>query len=148
MEIRDYLAIGSLVVAALAVIVQPFTALIVAKNSRQIAVRQIISPMRQAWIDRLRDRMAELLSEISEFCEKRDGGMSVKRLLLLKWQIELMLNMTETEHQNLVSLLDDVIHLSHGQDGPGQFSAALDRTVAACRSILKIEWERVKSGDI
>ena len=56
----------SLVVAALAVFVGPLISWLVAKHqvasSLEVANKQIIAPMRQAWINSLRDLLAELTS--------------------------------------------------------------------------------------
>ncbi len=60
----------SLIVAALAVFVGPLISWLVAKrqlaSSLEVANKQIIAPMRQAWINDLRDLLAELTSSVGE----------------------------------------------------------------------------------
>lgn len=65
-SMNDSIPVLSLIVAALAVFVGPIISWRVAKrqieSSSAVANKQIIAPMRQAWINSLRDAMAELAS--------------------------------------------------------------------------------------
>ena len=65
-EVATWLPLGSLVVAALAVFIGPWIA--ARATERQIragllaANKQIVAPMRQAWINSLREKVAHVLS--------------------------------------------------------------------------------------
>lgn len=72
----------SLIVAALAVFFGPFISLHVARrqvrSSLDVANRQITAPMRQAWINALRDLLSELCSSahhyfVAGFDNREDG---------------------------------------------------------------------------
>src|SRR5216683_8062210 len=89
----------SLVVAALAVFVGPFISLRVARRqvmaSLEVANKQITAPMRQAWINSLRDLLAELTSSaqhyyVAGFEDRTD--QEYQRLTLLEQKVRLMLN--------------------------------------------------------
>lgn len=60
------LSILSLIVAILAVFIGPIISLRIARrqvcSSLEIANKQVIAPMRQAWINNLRDLISELTS--------------------------------------------------------------------------------------
>jgi uncharacterized protein YneF (UPF0154 family) len=64
----------SLAVAALAVFVGPFITLRISRRqfelSRRIADKQIVAPMRQAWINNLREKVAELSSSALHYWNK------------------------------------------------------------------------------
>lgn len=62
----DLIPVLSLLVAALAVFVGPLVSWAMTRRqleaSQRIASRQLVGPMRQAWINDLRAKLAELLS--------------------------------------------------------------------------------------
>ena len=61
-----WLPICSLIIAALAIVVAPSVSWRVARRQTEtslaVAQKQVIAPMRQKWIDLLRDRVAEIIS--------------------------------------------------------------------------------------
>jgi Zn-dependent protease with chaperone function len=81
-EAGQSIAILSLVVAALAVFVGPLISWFVSKrqlaSSLEVANKQVVAPMRQAWINNLRDVLSELLSSalhyyVSGFEDRSDA---------------------------------------------------------------------------
>jgi hypothetical protein len=150
-----YIAVGSLTVAALALIVSPLSAWYVAKyqadSSRRVAVKQLIAPMRQKWIDDLRNRVAELISVAHWFFRLNDKVNEIEveqKALFLTRQIQLMLNPDDGDHQELVRLLGHVVNAGlDGKDVSVLQSHVAEATVV-CQAILKREWERVKKGDL
>lgn len=160
------ISIGSLVVAALAVILGPYVSWRIAKQQSAITVgvarRQLVAPIRQEWIQSLRQKVAEILSMAHWYyvageskAGTRDGtgderGMfEVEReLMFLHRQVELMLNPTELNHQELVSSLQEVASCALGQGKRwSEFPTRIEKATTLCQKVLQREWERVKSED-
>jgi hypothetical protein len=89
----------SLIVAALAVFIGPIISWRIAKrqiaSSLDVANKPIIVPMRQAWINNLRDLLAELISSslryyVAGYGDRKDE--EYQRLTLLEHKAQLMLN--------------------------------------------------------
>ena len=142
----------SLIVAALAVFVGPIISYVVAK--RQIASllaashKQIISPMRQAWINSLRDQLAELTSSALHYYragfEEREDS-EYRHLTLLEHRIHLMLNPKEDDHTDLEKLIRKMVSsLERGKEGDEDFRTSHTDIMALSRRILKREWNVVK----
>jgi hypothetical protein len=92
------------------------------KISFKIAKRQIVSPIRQKWIDELREIISEYLSE----CEKlivlaKDGLLNkeftdkekLTRLLYLEQKLKLLLNPKEAKHIKLLKVMNSLIEEIH-----------------------------------
>ena len=156
---ESYISVGSLIIAGLALVVSPWITWYVAKyqtdSAQRMAAKQIISPMRQAWIDALRNRVAEIISEAhwfyvagynSDEAAQNDNRFmdTDKKLVFLRRQVELMLNPKEEDHQRLNQLLDAVSSSGLGSKDQGHFSENVKQATAVCQEILKREWERVK----
>lgn len=147
-EIISFLA---MLVSLAAVIVGPIVTLKVAK-------RQIVSPIRQKWIDELRELISEYLSE----CEKllvlgKDGILNKEetderiftRLLYLEQKLKLMLNPNEERHIELLEIVNELTEeIHHGVGDIIEFGGKLRDATKVSQKILKEEWVRVKSGDI
>lgn len=149
---NQVIPILSLIVAALAVFVGPIISFIVAK--RQIASslatshKQIIAPMRQAWINSLRDLLAELTSSsLHYYCagfEEREDS-EYQHLTLLEHRIQLMLNPMEDDHNELECLIRKMItSLGRGSEGDEDFCKSHTEIMAISRRILKREWNVTK----
>jgi hypothetical protein len=123
----------------------------------RIAKKQILSPIRQKWIDELRELMSQHLSECEKAIvihqgdgifdtEKTDEAL-FQKLLYLKQKLGLMLNPSEKEHANLIEKIDELNdEVMHGVDDFIKFGAKLRATTALCQEILKGEWDKVKKG--
>jgi len=149
---KDLIPILSLIVAALAVFVGPVISYLVVK--RQIASalaashKQIIAPMRQAWINSLRDLLAEFTSSaLHYYCagfEERDDS-EYRHLTLLEHRIQLMLNPAEDDHTDLQQLIRKMVtSLGRGKEGDEDFCRSHTEVMALSRRILKREWNVVK----
>lgn len=142
----------SLVVAALAVFVGPLISWSIAKRQVQsslaVANKQIVAPMRQAWINSLRDILADLTSSalhyyVAGFEERTDE--EYQHLTLMEHKLQLMLNPHEADHQQLEELVRKMIAaLGRSKDGDQEFTETHPLVVSLSRQILKREWDRVK----
>lgn len=154
-SVDKYLPIMSLVIAALAVFVGPMISLRMA--SRQlgatiaISKKNIISPIRQNWINELRKILAELTTTCTYFWtetdeEKREEYHLKVRALI--GQLELYINPKEDEHKEL---LKNVVRMESSMFGKDElehisgFWAVHRATIKQSQKVLKIEWERVKN---
>lgn len=149
---HELIPILSLIVAILAVLFGPIISWKIAKrqtaSSLQIANKQIVAPMRQAWINNLRDLIAEISSSalhyyMTGYEDRRDE--EYKRLTELEGKISLMLNFEEDDHKKLHDLIRKMLNsLEQGKDGDKTFVAIHPGVLGLSRSILKREWNRVK----
>lgn len=150
-ETSDIVSFLAMLVSLAAVTIGPIVTF-------KIAKRQIVSPIRQKWIDELREIISEYLSE----CEKlivlgEDGILNnkitdkdiFKRLLYLQQKLKLMLNPNESKHIELLELIESITdEIHHGVGNLIEFGEKLRGTTEISQKILKEEWVRVKSGDI
>ena len=145
-------AILSLIVAALAVVVGPTVSFIIARRqlraSLEASNKQITAPMRQAWINKLRELLAELTSSalhyyVAGFEDRTDK--EYQRVTLLQAQIQLMLNSSEDDHRRLEALIERMVNeIQHEKAKKDEFPGVHTEVIALSRTILKREWDRVK----
>lgn len=150
LKFSELVTLTSLAIAFLALFISPF---VNARNSK----RQVIAPMRQAWINALRDKISEFLGMISinrlaycssthwtderkERAEKLDLEHYAK-LQFLVASINLHINPEEPEHIALVALLEDAVKDYHDTFVSDDKHKAI---VDLSQKILKTEWEVTK----
>ena len=115
----------------------------------EVADKQITAPMRQAWINQLRELLAELtadtvISRVAGGVGKRSEE-DTRRLFLLLGHIELMLNPNEADHQCLDKLMRALVkEITDGQGTYDELFARRGELIAFSQKILKREWSRVK----
>lgn len=136
--------------ALVAVIVGPFLTSRASKN-------HMLGPMRQAWINSLRDTVAEFIAHVyiarSHVVASTTDPLEVKRAqeiedrnrvqlaIQLKENISLLINPKETDHQELVRLVESAYDAYlNGKETAIALRAIREQTQA----ILKREWEVVK----
>lgn len=148
----ENVAFMSMLVSLAAVVIGPIVTF-------KVARRQILSPIRQKWIDELRELMSEFLSECQRAIvigegvgllntEETDEAL-FKKLLYLERKLALMLNPREEHHVELVDLVRSITEeVQQGVNDFIQFGEKVANTSSLCQKILKSEWERVKNGGI
>ena len=149
---ENIIPVLSLIVAALAVFVGPIISWLVTKrqisSSLEVANKQIIAPMRQAWINNLRDLVAELTSNalhyhVAGFEERTDE--EYRRLTLLEYKVALMLNPLEDDHKRLEQLIRQMVSaLEREREGEANFVEVHPTVKDLSRQIFKREWNRVR----
>ena len=145
-------SILSLIVAALAVVVGPMVSLAIAKrqilSSLEASNKQITAPMRQAWINKLRRLLAELISSslhyrVAGFEDRTDE--EYQRVTLLEAHIQLMLNPNEDDHQRLEAQIQRMVaEIQYEKGKKDNFTDLHAEVTALSRKILKREWNRVR----
>jgi len=138
--------------ALVAVVVSPIVSVYVAKRQIRAAV---VSANRQAWINQLREALAELVTGL-RFLHLRSQGLEApqeqwldgyQRTFHLTSKIALLLNLTEADHRELHATIKQAGELLTGPANEEQLFAVTDRILEQSQAILKREWERVKRGD-
>jgi len=158
-----FIPILSLLVALLAVFVGPAISLRIAKqqlrassdlannqirSALEASSKQITAPMRQAWINSLRDLLAELTSSalhyyVAGFEERTDK--EYQRLTFLQSKVGLMLNPNEEDHQRLEELVGKMINsIQYERGKPDEFPESHVQVTALSRTVLKREWHVIK----
>jgi hypothetical protein len=146
----ELIALISAITALCAVVLGPLVSLWGASKQYRVSV---LSNNRQAWINALRDTIAELISIASLITLPQDAGDQVKsaqRLLFLSAKIELMMNPNEVDHRLLMGLLNELqgtigAALSKKSSANDGVAALLQKIVPLSQAILKREWKRVKA---
>lgn len=146
------LPVLSLVIALLAVFVSPLLAWYSTRRqvnaSLAVANKQVIGTMRQAWINNLRDLLAEFGSSAQHYWEagyEDRTDAEYKHMLFLRHKISLMLNLSEHNHLCLDEAAGKILRgLSQGKQGDDVFFAGLGGFTELSAKILKEEWNRVK----
>ncbi len=116
--------------------------------------RTIVSTSRQAWINTLRDSIAELqtksiiIVEESHSDDHKDMIDAIKALYLLLNKIQLLLNPTEEDHIELIALLKLLYHISaiSTSTSDKEFEGLQAKITEKSQAVLKKEWIRVKKG--
>jgi len=151
-KVSDLVTIGSLIIAFLALFIAPF---VNARNSK----RQVIAPMRQAWINTLRDKISEFMAIISinriayspstdwkderkERAEKLDLE-NYKNLQHLLASIKLHINPEEPLHVQLIQLLEDATKDYHDSFVSDEKH---EKIIELSQVILKKEWVVTKKA--
>ena len=146
-----WIPVVSLIVTFLAVVVSCISLAIAHRQMRpavKVADKQITAPMRQAWINKLRELLAELTSTCTNYrvtgVEAQTSEES-KPLLFLLDHILLMLNPKEPKHQRLEDLIQKlVIELQDKNEDKDKFIDLRAEVLDLSRTILKCEWNRIK----
>lgn len=104
--------------------------------------------MRQAWINNLRDLLAELSSSALHYhgagFENRTDK-EYQRLTLLEHKVAMMLNPMEDDHKQLEELIRQMISaLERGREGEMEFAKIYPEVKDLSRQIFKREWNRVR----
>lgn len=144
------LAVFSLVIAFLAVIVSPFVSLLITKRQSKVAHRQMLGPMRQAWINELRKKLSVLIGRATFYSSAGQHPANVeevyREMTEIQQEIELTINPLEEDHRELVNTIAAMMK-SFANKAPREFVADQRKVVALAQKIFKTEWNRVKDED-
>ncbi len=148
-DMNTWISLVSAVTALVAVIVGPLI-------SWHIAKREVVSPMRQQWINDLRAKIAEVMSTSHHFFIAWPGDESPeseqmeaethKKMLFLYREIELMLNPKEPDHAALLEHLQKITFGVNQRETAVKYPNIMGETTALAQKIFKDEWTRVKKG--
>jgi hypothetical protein len=142
-------ALASAMTALAAVIITPFLTYL---NARKQIRANLVSANRQAWINALRDELAELFELLVWQFHLRPGTYGGEeghryeaekrsRIRLLINKIRLRLNPNESDTQVLLGGLEALQSFDESN-----FDELMETAVSKSQDILKAEWKRVKKG--
>ena len=153
------------VTALVAVVLSPAITFIVTrytvKNQLDIAKRQIhsqtVSASRQAWIDALRNDVAEYMSLITRASVRPSElpGM-LPEIVMLQMRVQLRLNRSEKLHSDLANRMAGAAsgirkYSADDSEAMAQSVKRLTDDIAVIEkltsSIVKQEWDRIKEGE-
>jgi len=154
-EASQIIPILSLVVAALAVFFGPIVTYLVAKEknttSIQVSNKQIIAPIRQEWINSLRELIADISGKCAHYWssgfEDRNDD-EYRHITELVYKLQLYINPNEEDHSTLLKNVREMTSaLSAGSSAENDenFWSSHKEVMSISQSILKREWERVKN---
>lgn len=141
------LPVLSLLVAMLGLLTPVWTS----KRQAKTAHRLMLGPMRQAWITKLREKLAVLVGRASlyAFTGQNPGNAekSFTELVEIQQEIELLINPREKDHRDLVGAIE-VMMKSYANHAPKEeFHKEQRAVVTLAQTIFKTEWDRVKSEE-
>ena len=146
----EVLAILSAATAIIAVVMGPLVSLWAARRQSRVTV---LSANRQAWINTLRDLIAECMAisgfiHIADWSDRKQSEFDEKmeRFALLVAKIRLMLNPNEQDHKRLSEMLGQLMNSmrSLNEKDPVKGAQLMKDFLSLSQTILKREWERVK----
>ncbi|EGR2355076.1 MULTISPECIES: hypothetical protein [Vibrio] len=142
--------------ALLAVVVGPVVSLVIAKKQIKSSV---VSKNRQDWIVSLRAQVSELVSDFQYLPNASiDGVLGREQLIALHRDVlrkcnsvRLHLNLEEKEHFELMEMFDDMSQMLLDYINGKLFihkemTGLCNVAIEQCSFVIKIEWEKVKSG--
>ncbi len=126
--------------------------------SAWVVRRQIVAPIRQKWIDELRNLITDFLSTAQMIVVVNDNGIlnedqldkeTYRKMLSIERKLTLMLNPNEQLHNKLMDLIRELLDKTeHGTSNLLEFGPLVRNITETAQTILKEEWMRVKSGKI
>ena len=138
-------------IAALLAVLIAWKSLTIANRQMGAALKtadkQITAPMREGWINKLRDLVAELISLSQRYYAVDDSftNEDYQRLVFLEAKIKLMLNPQDPPHQKLEKAIREIVGIKYKKEVDFELFARLRHQVEnATRAILQREWNRVK----
>ena len=148
------ITIISLVIAILAVIVGPFISLYISKKQTESTLRMakqnLLGPMRQAWINDLRELIIEITTNCLHYWASGTyedlENDEYKRISHIQQKIELMINPSEEDHVNLLKEINAMVLTagSSSLEDDDLFHKAHKTVVETTQKVLKKEWDVVK----
>jgi hypothetical protein len=159
----EWVAAGAAVLAA---VIGPLVSLLILRKQNASAERvarmqisaSLVSASRQAWIEKLRDTIAEFQAALLNLgfqgghsvSRGLDEAERVERAVLLRARIALLINPNEPDHKRLLELVDRCLDLTYASGPePRRELAAVSQIelTGLAQVILKREWVRVKTGE-
>jgi hypothetical protein len=155
--VAAYAAVAAAIVGPLATV---FAVSRQNRNAAVIARRQInatvISASRQAWIDTLRDSIANFQATLYQVgfrgthsYDRAENDTKMQVAIQLHARIALLIHPSEPDHKELLLLIQKALSVAYtvGEDGRREMAIVQAAITEKAQSILKREWERVKAGE-
>jgi hypothetical protein len=148
---NQLIAVISLLIAFLAVFVSPFVSWITTKFQGKVAHRQMLGPMRQAWINELRKKLSVLIGRTTFYSFAGQHPVNIeevyRELTEIQQEIELTINPREDDHRELVNTIAAMMKSFANKAPRDVFMAEQRKVVTLAQTIFKTEWNQVKDED-
>jgi hypothetical protein len=143
LEVTTMISISGTIGAALSAAALSFLGLLITKQSK-------ISEFRQQWIDALRQEVASLISNAFTIFESdsSDPNQSYAELHRLTSLIALRLNPGEEQSKALLAAVNGLRDELHSSTTFTAVQSKVQILISATQAVLKMEWQRVKSGEL
>lgn len=150
----ELISILSLVVAILAVFVGPLISLKISKKQIEFSLKttklQTLGPMRQAWINNLRDMISDITSRCLHYWQtgtyQELDNKEYAEINHIRHKLELMLNPKEEKHRELLNAVKKMTKTAGAEtdkeDEP--FFEAYNSVMKLSKDVLKEEWNVIK----
>jgi hypothetical protein len=148
------ISVISLMIAALAVVVGPLVYLYISKNQSkatlQLAKQQLLGPMRQAWINELRELVVEVTSNCLHYWSTGTyedlENDEYQRIIHIQHKVRLMINPAEEDHAKLFKEIESMVNAAGALSGKEDkvFFDAYNTVISTSQAVLKREWDVVK----
>ncbi len=150
----EIISVLSLVVAIFAVFVGPLISLKISKkqieSAQKTAKLQTLGPMRQVWINSLRDMIADITSRCLHYWQTGTyqdlENVEYGEINHIRHKLELMLNPKEEKHRNLITAIKLMTETagaeSAKEDEP--FFESYNAVMKLSKEVLKEEWNVIK----
>lgn len=138
-------------IAELQAEMQRIVALAQSDVQRHVANRQIVAPMRQAWINSLRDLLAEIFARSDEYRLKDSNVRSMDEFMpigVMENRLRLLINPFEVDHQHLVEGIRVMLAEAREDSRSGAYWDEKEKLITLAQAVLKAEWNRTKSDSI
>ncbi len=145
---NNTISIISLLVALLAVFFGPIISIIIAKMQLKGVSRQILSPIRQKWINELTEVLAKISSKslhywTSGFEDRSDEDYY--ELTFLEYKLGLLLDTKTSSHLEIIKIIRELVsELQSTKDNTQKFQELHEELMDIGRKILKHEREKIE----
>jgi hypothetical protein len=123
------------------------------KSAKEMVRISLITPMREAWVGRLREKLAGLMGMCGKLrvrMNPEDG--STPSAAVLRYEIALMLDQRQSDHVDLYRAIENLLKVTFAEHQTEEksdkdFTAAIDQVRLLAHDILRSEWQRAKAGE-
>jgi hypothetical protein len=117
------------------------------ESAQSVARTQLIMPMREAWIEKLREKIARYIATCTKIVVDARTSEDTDELLVIRGEILLMLNHREGEQAALFSALHALLGAARARPrNDGRFEQATKQVTRLAHDILRSEWQRATEG--
>ena len=116
--------------------------------ARETARLNLIMPMREAWIGQLRGKISRYMAICAKVCVGERTKSDGEELLVLRRELQLMLDLRTARHAELDSALSEALNAAAAKPPDnGRFDESAKLVTVLGHEILKSEWQRTKAAD-
>jgi len=117
------------------------------ESAQTVARQQLITPMREAWIGQLRDKLSEFMAtNLLLWFGVGSSDVQLTKITTLRYEILYMLNPFDNEQRLLGNAIDELLKANRKKDNK-RYSAASGAIHNLACLILRSEWSKVSQKE-